>query len=320
MWHKFLANLIALANKLRPSLRRDRVVLLICMGIALLFWLFVKLSKPYLAERTVRLEYKVPLGFQFMDVPPSSLAVTFSGTGWDLLASYLARRRPLVSFELEAIPRQEIQRPELISKIEEKTAIKVQDLSRNYLLLVLDSTAMKKVPVVLDGHIHFSTDFGYRDAVQIVPDSITVFGSAALLHNVNVLLTESLVLNNLEVDARRTLSLVNPHPDLLRFSAQTVHVYIPVEQFTEKSFTVPILSVGTKDSVNISPQFVEVKCVAGLSRYDELDGSDFVVEANFENVYNLKEQNTVPLTLSRHPDWLRSVDFFPKAVEYLIIQ
>ena len=320
MGQKILETTSSVVKKFRFSIGRERAILLICMGIALLFWMFVKLSKPYQTTRVVSLEYQLPLGLQFRESPPSGLGVTFSGSGWDLLVNYVFRRHPAVIFDLPALLRQEIERPEIINKIEESISIQVVDLSRNYLLLLLDSTAVKTVKVVLDADISFRQDFSYRDSVLLSPDSVTIFGSASLLEKITFLSTENLTLKNLEQDIRRNLKIVNPKPGLLRLSEESSEVFVPVEQFTEKTLTVTILMVNMQDSIAIVPSTAEIKCVVGLSRYDELDESDFVIEANFENFLNLREQNTVPLTLTSQPGWVRSVEYFPKAVEYLIIQ
>ncbi len=320
MWQKIHDTASSLVKKFRFSIGRERAILLICMGIALLFWLFVKLSKTYQTSRMVSLEYRLPMGMQFQDPPPSGLETTFSGTGWDLLSNYLFRRNPKVIFDLPAMMRQEIERPEIISKIEESISIDVVDLSRNYLFFLLDSTDSKTVKIELDADISFSPDFSYRDSIRLSPDSVTIYGTASLLQKISSIKTESFVLKNLEADVRKELKVVNPKPDLLRLSDDRAEVFVPVEQFTEKTFKIPILMVNTRDSIAIVPSTAEIKCVVGLNRYDELYESDFVIEADFENVYNLRQQNTVPLTLISRPVWVRSVEFFPKSVEYLIIQ
>jgi hypothetical protein len=320
MRKKFFEITASMVKNFRFTMGRERAILLICMGIALLFWMFVKLSKTYQTSRMVPLEYRLPLGMQFREPPPSGLEATFSGSGWDLMMNYVFQRGKVVVFELPAMLRQEIERPEIINKIEESLAIKVIDLSRNYLLLLLDSTASKTVKVVLDAEISFAQDFNYRGAVQLMPDSVTVFGSISLLDQVASLHTEHLTLKNLETDVSRELKILNPNPGLLRISEEKTNVYIPVEQYTEKSFFIPIQMVNMQDSIAVIPSSAEIKCVVGLSHYDNLDESDFAIEANFENVLNFQKQNTVPLTLTRQPDWVRSVEYFPKAVQYLIIQ
>lgn len=320
MWQAFLEKVFSLEKKLRFSLGRERAILLICMGIALLFWVFTKLSKTYETARTFSLDYNLPLGMLFREPPPSELKVTLRASGWSLMSSYLFKRRSSVVFDLSAVESQEIERSEIISRIEENVSVEVTGLNRNHLSLQLDKTASKKVAIELDADLNFSPDFNLRNPVEMTPDSVMVYGPENLLNSITVLRTEPLQLDNPEQDFKKTLKIINPEPQLLQLSDSQTSVFLPVEQFTEKSFKVPILVTNVEDSVRIIPSVAELKCVVGLSHYDNLDETDFVVEANFENIVNFREQNTVPLVLTGKPEWVRSVFFSPASVEYLIIQ
>ena len=59
-----------------------------CIGIALVFWLLVKLSGEYFLEKQVNISYQLPQDKAFSKKPPSDIVARVEGTGWDLLFSY----------------------------------------------------------------------------------------------------------------------------------------------------------------------------------------------------------------------------------------
>jgi hypothetical protein len=301
---------------------RERSVRLLCMGIALLFWTFVKMSKSYQDERTVQLSYQLPAGMQFREQPPNRLQVTFQGKGWDLLSSYVTRRYPVALFQVPPLLRYDLEREEIISQLQSQVSsnLEVAELSQNHILLLLDSTAYKRVPVVADTSLNFATDFSFRDAIALQPDSVTLYGSAVILEHIHAVLTTPVVLKGLDHDVQRTAKLMNPRPGLLRLSDEQTTFSVLVEQYTEKKLKVPILKPQTADSMLLLPNSVEITFAVGLSRFNEVSESDFVIEADFDNVVNLKAQNTVPLKVARQPMWIKSLSLSHDAVEYMIIE
>jgi hypothetical protein len=305
-----------------PLTGRERSVRLLCMGIALLFWTFVKMSKPYQYERIVQLSYQLPAGLQFREQPPDKLQVTFQGKGWDLLSGFVAQRHPKAQFQVPPLLRYEIGRDEIISHLQSQvsSSLEVAELSQNHILLLLDSTAFKRVPVVADTSLNFATDFSFRDGMLLQPDSATLYGSAVILEQINAVLTEPIVLQGLDQDVQRTAKLVNPRPGLLRLSDEQTLVSVLVEQYTEKKLKIPIFKPQSTDSMLLLPNSVEITFAVGLSRFNEVNESDFSIEADFDNVVNLKAQNTVPLKVTRQPLWVKSLSLSHDAVEYMIIE
>lgn len=315
------ADLLQFMKIKRLNLQGERAILLVCMGISLVIWLFVKMSKTYESKDYVKIEYKIPPGRRFLDTPPNRLFTHFSGLGWDLLSYSLFKRNRPIALTLSDKLAQEIQRDVLILKLEEQTGLKVLDINHNYLSVSLDSSASRLVPVELDTAIRISGNYNIRDSIQLSPSHVTVFGSAQLLSKIKQIKTERLDMVLPQQDFTKTLQLVNPQPGLVQLSATKVEAFIPIEEFTEKNFTVLVTAFNTTDSVQLLPFSASLTCVVGLSRYEALDPSDFMVVADFEGVQTVGgEANTVPLRVVRSPEWVKSVVVRPAAAEFLIVQ
>lgn len=307
-------------KKIRFKIGDEQAVLLKCMGIALVFWVFVKLSQTYQTILPVHLEYQLPAGKDFAQQPVATLNTTFSSDGWKLLLSSLSRPNPSIKFDLSEYPRQEIPKEELVRKIKEVSTLDLIDIDRNQIYFELDTTSVRKVPVVFDGNLKFATDFFVKDSIRLTPDSVLIWGSSSALRGINFLKTTPLTINGIRADVSKRLTLQLPSKQNINLTNRTVEVFIPVEQFSEKEFTVPIQIKDGADSIQLVPALAKVICTLGMSRYEQTTANDFIIEASIGNGPLHLLQNSVALTMVKSPSWAKNVQISPKAVEYFIIR
>ncbi len=296
-------------------------ILLICLGLSLLVWFFVKMTHTYESRGVLTLNYRPPMGQVFAEPPLRSMPFKFSGTGWRLLTMGIFRRHPSIDFNLSNTPVQVINRTEISRKIEEQLRLNLLELGQDEVAIRLDSLFSKKVKIQLDTVISFKNGYFFRDSITLLPDSITIFGAKQMLDHIDMVSTERLKMPCPETDFQTSLPLINPNPELLQFSSNRTEVFMPVEQFTEKTLTVPIMVLNAKDSIKLLPAVVELSCVVGVSHYKDVSASDFRVVAVFGGESGpASTASMIPLTLVRQPAWVRSTSFSPKAVEYLIVK
>ena len=68
--------------------KKDRAILMTCIGIAFVFWVLVKLSQPYTSECEILLDYDLPEDKVLRETPPEKITATLKGNGWDLFREY----------------------------------------------------------------------------------------------------------------------------------------------------------------------------------------------------------------------------------------
>ncbi len=304
-------------KKIGSATSHEQRVLLLCMGLSLVVWFFVKMSNQYESRSSLDLVYQLPTGRVFAELPKLSMPFKYEGSGWKLLEMSLLRQSPSLTFTLSGAPNQVISRTDISKKIEEELQLKLLELGQDNLSIRLDSLKSKKLRIELDTTMSFENGYYFRDNIVLRPDSVMVFGAPQLLNNLEAIKTSHLKMECPEKDFSITLNLQNPSPELLQLSVDKIEVYMPVEQFTEKKLTVPVLVLNERDSVRLLPSTVSVECVVGISRYKELTPNDFRVVAVLDNENPVP---IVPLTLVRQPSWVKSARFSPQAVEYLIVQ
>jgi len=300
--------------------REDRIALLLAVGIAGLFWFFVKLSNEFPTTWTVSLEYRLPEGYAFLELPPTELEVGVRGPGWQLMKHYFFGRKPRVRWALSPSPTQPLDRMRLISHLESSigNGIRVEQIHHDPIVIRLDRAARRKVPIVPRVFVHFAEGYGFREPLRLEPDSVVLAGAQSLVEAFNHWETDSVALEEVKTDLRERVPLAPPPNDALLLIPPEVEAIIQVEELTEKEIIVPVATVNAPDSLRIFPTAVKVQCVVGLSRYHELAPSDFRLVADLGGITPNSENNTVPLSLEEYPPYLKSVDYHPKSVTFFI--
>lgn len=304
----------------RVRIGRERTTLLICMGISLLFWFFVKMSKPYETSRELSLQYVLPPAMEFIESPPAKAKATISGTGIDLLLNAIFKRNTNVIFQLNEISGASISKDFIIRKIEEAISIEVADVAPPFISIEMDSSASRIVPVKLVSKLGFVKDFFQTGNVLLKPDSVMVTGAPEILAQIPSIPTKPLDLANIRQPVQRDLELETSGEGLFKVFPTKVEVLIPVEQYIEKTFEIPLEAKGRNGNLRLIPSSATLKCSIPLSKYDATTSNDFVLEVDISNLQINAGQNTVPVSLLKAPDWVKSVQFSPKLVEYYIVQ
>lgn len=313
-------------NKIKISIRKDRAILLICIGIAFVFWFFVKLSKTYETVRAVNVMYMLPPNEAFIEMPPEVINVTLEAIGWDLMYDFLSLGEHHITFNLIDYPSPTIDRTELISRLQEQvpSGIKVLNVNRNYIPLDYEEKAVVKVPIILESNLSFAPDYALRDSIILEPDSITVSGPISVIQGLRSWKTQLLSLKDLKNDQTETVSLVEIGNGQIMLTPNEIQVHILIEQFTEKSILVPVsiknMLPDTTRQIRIFPENITMTCVVGLSRFNDVRPEDFVLEVDLTNISINSENNTLPLTLTKKPSVVQGLNYYPKSVEYFITQ
>ena len=308
---------------IQAFLKTDNGILLISMGISLLFWLLIKLSQDYKANREVAIRYTVPAEMSYVTIPPKKVQVTLEGRGWDLMYDYFGRRNNELNFNLASLPSQTITNNQLKGKMAENARssnVSVVDMSFDYITVELGERASKKIPVILERQLSFAPEHQLQAPIQIIPDSITINGPSELLAEYISWPTTLLALSNLKSTINRPVTLQANTRAQIALSTSVVQVNIPIEQFTEKSLFLPVTVKNAPDSLKVFPNKVKTNFVVGLSQYDSIAAKDFRLEVDLNNVPINQANNTAPILLTKKPTAVKNIRFSPKSVQFLFVK
>jgi hypothetical protein len=298
---------IKLKNPLADRSPEDRSTLAICLGIAFIFWLLVKLSKEYTVLREVVISYDLPLGKTFAQPPPAVIGVSLTSQGWNFLLASLLGRSYELSYEVPDRGNFILSifqfRKDIEALLNDKDILITNVLFDGF-NIQLEQQAVRLLPVVVSHRLSFTPEYSLVDSLHVLPDSIRVVGPISQLENLTVWRTDSLILENLNQSYEGTLALQTPEEGL-RIEPVQVRVSVPVERYTEKRFFVPVeIRNAPADSIRIFPDKVLLICVLGLGHYNQLTAEDFTLIANLKRARFQDGKNTVTLELESQPDFL----------------
>ncbi|MCB0553373.1 MAG: hypothetical protein KDD02_07460 [Phaeodactylibacter sp.] len=315
--------MIDLNNKyFRIQLKEDRAILLICMGIALIFWLLVKLSQTYQTQRPISFELEIPQEKALTELPPADMVAELEGSGWDLLFDYFSHPTVSLVYDMQDVSRLHLNRGQLRNDIAHELRtndIKVLEINYDNVLLELEDRNSKTVPIIIQRRLSFAPEHHLKAPIGLKPDSVRISGPNSLIDSIHFWPTDSLILKNLKSSSTVILHLQQPNREVL-LSANMVEAKIEVEPFTEKTMYVPLVVKNAPDSLRIFPDKITVTCKLGLSKYDSVSYRDFIAEADLSGISPNAPNNTVPILITQQPDFTRNLQYTPKSAKFFIVE
>jgi hypothetical protein len=291
----------------RQFLTRERAVLMVCIGIALCFWVLNRLSTKFRKTTPVRLEYFTPMGKALRTTPPQYANVSWQGTGWDLLTG----SEPRIALTVET---DSIQTFYLRTIAAQQLGNDVFSVSPEQITVEIEDVATREIPIEAVAALSFWKGFDLADDIQLTPSVIIVEGAKSVLENLSSLKTDTLRFQKLKDTVVTTIKLaVIP---ILKFSTTEVSAQLAVEQFTEKSLFVPLTVRNAPQRLQIFPNKIKLDCTVALSRYASLSGENFMAVVDLKNVDVKSKNNTVAIVLLQQPSFVRNVKFSPQSVEF----
>ncbi len=310
--------------KFKITLQQDRAILLICIGIALLFWIFTKLSKTYVTEKKIAIEYQLSPRLAFVEPPVTSVNIYLSGRGWELLAHSLFSKKTPIVLELTDTTTTYVPRAKMLEKIGQAVnlqKLKIESVDNENLPVRLESLAAKKVPVIFAPVLQFAPGYNLKSAIILRPDSVEIAGALSLIEKINSWSADSVIFSNIKSSLTKTVKLSAPANPELKLHPDKVEAEIPVEFFTEKTLFVPVKILNPPaDSVSVFPRQIQLRFAIGDSHFNEVSGESFEVVVDLKNARPGASFNSLPVSVSRQPDYIKALNFTPKSVEYFIIR
>ena len=257
----------------------DRQMLLVCIGLAFVFWLILNLSQDYSIQKEVNLTYAVAAERVVAGEPPRSIPVEIEGRGWNLLWESLRGRVIDVEVDLQGEGDFLLSTNLLQQQISRRLSsgdLRVESMgfeSQRVLTTPLDG---KRVPVVSMLNTRFAAGYFSPNGPRTQPDSITISGAADALEAIDSWPTESYTVQGVRDNNATTVPLV-PAPEGLTLSYDEVTVIQQVEAFIEQQISVPITLRGTStsDSSRVFPAFATVTVTIPAARVRGVQGNRF---------------------------------------------
>ena len=314
-------------NKIASSFKSKRVnVFALFLVLALLFSVLTKLSKDYTQTIVFNIEaVNIPEDKVIIKDSTHAIHITLTTYGFRLMKYYFSKPSIEVNFQnldknkTHYFWTEKRELPNVVSQLD--SSIKIESVNPDTIVFRYDVNNIKKIPVVLDAEINFSSGFDLIESYKLEPDSIKVIGPKVLTDSITEVVTKHLKLDDINSNISASVQLKLPK-DLqeIKFSQNQVIVSAVVEKFTEGSIDVPVNIINIPDNIKIKfyPKTVSVVYYTSLSNFKTISSSSFIIECDY-NALNAQDTYLIP-KIVQQPDRVKNVRLNEKRIEFILLQ
>ncbi len=314
-------------EKKSPFLNRRAYSYFLCLLLAGLFWLLHALSKEYVITIRVPVSYSHLPEKKLIAVDlPDSVDVEVIGSGFTIIAfqwthasgpldldARLARSLGGGDFALATYSHSD--------RIEGAVGhgLKILKVMPDTIILSFEGRAEKKVPVRPKVTYKCASMFRLGDSIRTIPAFVVVSGAEALVNRISYIETEPKNYLGLNKSINEPVRLVLPN-DLqqLTVSLKRVNLIVPVGQYTEKKFSIPVETINVPLNIILKtfPDKVDVLFQVPIEDFDKITPSMFRVVADYSKID--PKGNSMAIEFVRQPLNILNLHSIPQRVEFLI--
>jgi hypothetical protein len=298
---------------------KDLFAFLFFLAISTAVWGLHAMRKTYETTIQIPVIYEnLPEGYVQMEKLPDNLRVTVTNKGNVLLRYRFTKRFSPISVNMEDFQKEE---PGINTKTLEPAILKqlnattqITSITPELLRFKFVRLENKTIPVKLDGRIDLAQQHTLSDPVEITPGEVTVYAPENILDTMRFAHTDPLILTNLKETIRQSVKLKEIKE--ISYSPPSVMVTVKTELYTEKTVEVPISVVNVPHgrTLRVFPSVVSVSFQVGLSLYDKINASSFVLAVD----YNETSRKKLPVEIKKQPEKIFNARINPQYVDYLI--
>ncbi|HEY0246596.1 MAG TPA: YbbR-like domain-containing protein, partial [Mucilaginibacter sp.] len=264
----------------------------------------------------------VPQKRAFHSLQSDTVNATVKGSGWQMLFSKMNIENRTVKVDLRALDSENyVVLSTQLDAINEARVANNRIISFNPDTLYFDfsNRSTKRVRVQLAAALKYERQFSQSDKVTISPAYITLTGPSSRIDKITSWKTDSLKLTDVNETVISRLNLEPVKEGNISIYPKTVQVTVPVNEFTEKTIEIPVKLVNNSNYYNVKvfPQKVKVTFTTSLDRYADMNDELFEAKADLD-MWKKFGYNTLPVMLTKLPDFCKIVKIEPKNIDFII--
>ena len=301
-------------------LSKDILIFLLFVGLVSAFWWGRSMTSSREGNIRVEINYSgVDDRVVFATPLPTQLTISVRDNGKQLrqlskqtltlnlnLSSFIAEREGVLRLTADML------RPRL-QDILPGTTIILQITPEQFQTSYHIQSA-KMVPIILQAQVRYAQQHQAKTHPLLSEDSVCIYGAENVLHDIDCLYTDSIIINDLRDSITQTVVL--RLPSSIRCRTKQIQVTFQAEPFTDKSFTLPIhtLQVPKDEHMRLFPQQTTVVVRVGISHYSQVTIEDLTAIC----YYPSKHCDALPIEIQTNNPYISNIRCYPSAVEYII--
>ena len=305
---------------------KETLTFLFFILLALGFWLLQNLQQEYEIELFIPVQYKnIPIEMSLMEDYPHEIVAKVRDKGNVLLNYTWLRSFHPVDVNLADIRKEgniQVSRRTIEAGISRQllTSTSLLSIEPQNLTIEYAELQYKDVPIEID--IEISPEPGYQISgpITVVPEKVRLYANTHLPDSITSIKTvpQEYKKANKTKEIKIKLQKIKG----IQMEPDEVSVTIPIEEFTEKKITLWVLCNDLPDhyALRMFPSSVDVVCNIPISRFRELNESDFEIQIPFREFEAKHTEGKILLYLTKHPQWVVRPLIIPDAIEFIIEQ
>jgi len=294
--------------------------------ISSFIWILSKFSKEFTATVEANLQYtNVPNNTELAKDNPKWVSFDLTTSGFNFI--YFKFKKPSIDINLSRYRKNkelvlDISNQEFIKIIttQLKNNIAVKNLSIKNLSVLLEAINSKKVPILLISDISYKSGYKQIENIILQPDSTLITGPKSEIDSVKNIKTKLLKVSDVFSDFNEEIAIESSLNDKIATSVKKVKVIVKVDEFTQKSMTVPIKLINLPNDINIKliPESIEISFDVTIKNFNKYQEKDFIVICDFKK--RNEEENFMVVELVNKPEDLDEVTIQLNKIDYLIFK
>lgn len=293
--------------------------------LAFIFWLLIFFQNKSEGNYRIPLKYiNIPDEEVFVNPMPQYIDLRINDLGSGLFNYYFFKRKDSLVIDVEKTQKEnneKLQINQLTPLIRTKLLANTELIGYTPAIISLETAKLqsKTVPVVFDGEMRTSAGHLVIDSVSIIPSEVKIYGTGEQLRNISQVTTEYSVFENLKATSQLRVKIKTIEG--ISIKNNEVEVYIPIHEFTERQFEIPITVSNQPAALDVKffPSKVKVTFAVTLEDYKKITPEDFEIEINYNSLKNI-QGDQIELTLSKLPSSIINPHLSPAVVEFLFEQ
>jgi len=279
-------------NRLSSFIKSQNAILLLCWGIAFVFWFTNKMSNNTFSITTeLPIQYSIPNNRVNISKLDTTIQVDINTNGWECFrVLYLKDYKP-VNIQIDSLQgAQNISRNRLLSVITDKLNLskeKISSLQPSSLSIDIAKREQKKVPVIVDKEYSTPNNTLVLES-NFTPDSITFFGSKEVLKKIKNY-PVSPTIDKTTGTVKNTIP-VTPY-DFTICDIKSVTCQYEIDQMTEKEILVPV-NITLPENYGFEPNKILFTCTTTLSEFKNVDSNSVTISIPLDTNY-IKQHDTL---------------------------
>lgn len=318
--------------QIRKITRTKMFVYFLCVLFSFSVWFTISSSQ----QKSKAIELNVafvnhPENYTLINQPQNDINLHVTASGYDL-QTLNKNKKETLKIDVSMIPLKQqnnqyfgvLRTENLTNEITHQLMFRgeIKQITPDSILFVYEKNIKKNLPVILNVDYQLSPQHWLCNDMVVTPKNIVIEGLPVDVDSINEIKTVYQNFDVLSDTLNIKLALEKPQTKYpVSFSADTVQLMIPVEQFTEKSFTIPIQTnlSNMEYKLKIFPDHVTVSCLVSLKNFHQLADTMFRAEVVYdEKMY--ENMTMLPVQIIKKPDFIKISSITPSKVEYILMK